>query len=118
LNAILQQIESGGRLNVVGLPLGGTAGRPVSADSLTAKLLCQTRNSALSPVDMAGEKFLMDFFRANKPLSEGTQAADTVASVDGTLVERWLIRYVCGLIAAGNEGMVVAVATKADSPSS
>lgn len=106
-HSILKQVEVDGVLNVDGLPLGGTKqGRKVSARSLSAKFLCQAHNSALSALDVAGEQFLMFFFNANKALYEGTLTEDMNISVDGTLVERWLLKYACGLISSGNAGMI------------
>ena len=100
---VLSQFEVGGELNVAGLPFAHLlGGRSVSASSLTARILCEKHNNDLSPVDTVWGKFLMEFFTAHNALLDGTLTTDSVLSIDGTLLERWMLKFASGWISSGN----------------
>lgn len=65
-------------------------------NAVTAKILCERHNSGLSPLDdVAGKTFEL--------LSNVETRPNEVRSfnkIDGLLLERWLVKLACGLVAA------------------
>ena len=75
--------------------MGAPAGKRISLKSVGANILCRNHNSQLNPLDDAiGElaDALSEFWRCG-----GTQ----LISVDGTLIERWMLKYIFGASSAG-----------------
>jgi hypothetical protein len=89
--------------------------RVIGAAALTRKILCATHNSALSPVDQAACDLFRDFFRDLNTAAEqhakwrlstepGTwQALQT--TVDGSLLERWLVKTTVNHSLAGRSDL-------------
>jgi hypothetical protein len=103
---LLKEFEKDGGLHVKGYPHGNVAGEVLmSAESMSAKVLCENHNSRLSNVDVAGSRFLLAFFSAHVGLLEERFTADITYECDGPLIERWMLKYVCGLIASGQAGI-------------
>lgn len=94
----LEAIGQAGRSQI-----GGLAWQPeetmqvVGNGSLVAKILCETHNSALSSLDTVGGGLIRALDAADK--QPGSLPALTV--IDGLLIERWLLKVVCGLTAGG-----------------
>jgi hypothetical protein len=103
---LLKEFEEAGRLKVRGFPHGNEAGHLLmSVESLSAKVLCEGHNSRLSDVDREGGRFLTAFFAAHSGLLDRTFIEDQLFVFDGPLIERWMLKYACGLIASGQAGV-------------
>lgn len=93
----------GPRIRVQGLPWCRDEPKIVGRNALTAKILCRSHNSALSPVDTAGR----DAFRA---LANAAKFADNRTKItartwipfhfriDGQLLERWFLKTLINLV--------------------
>jgi hypothetical protein len=102
---LLKDFEEGGVLHVTGYPHGNSAGQILmSAESMSARVLCESHNSRLSDVDVAGARFLLAFFGAHVGLLDEKFTTDITYECDGPLIERWMLKYACGLIASGQAG--------------
>jgi hypothetical protein len=80
----------------------GEVGR-ASASSLTASVLCDYHNSSLSSLDSEAVRLfthlrLLDSKATPQQLAE----APAVLPVDGILLEKWLLKTLCGTMASGN----------------
>jgi len=103
---LLKEFEKDGGLHVRGYPHGNIAGEILmSAESMSAKVLCESHNSRLSNVDVEGSRFLLAFFSAHVGLLEEKFTADIIYECNGPLIERWMLKYVCGHIASGQAGI-------------
>jgi hypothetical protein len=103
---LLKDFEKDGGLHVRGYPHGNDAGRILmSAESMSAKVLCESHNSRLSNVDVEGGRFLLAFFNAHVGLVEEKFTTDQTYECDGPLIERWMLKFLCGLIASGQAGV-------------
>lgn len=93
-----------------GIPIGGLPWQPdqtlqkIGIESLVSKILCQTHNSSLSPLDAVGGKLFQVIDSADK----SPTTLPTVTQLDGLLIERWFVKVLCGLAAAAgwNNGIV------------
>ena len=102
---LLKEFEESGRLNVVGYPHGNDAGQLLlSVESMSAKVLCESHNSRLSDVDVEGGRFISTFFAAHSGLLDETSRGDQTLEFNGLLIERWMLKYMCGLVASGQAG--------------
>jgi hypothetical protein len=103
---LLKEFEQDAGLRVKGYPFGNSAGTILmSAESMSAKVLCESHNSKLSNVDIEGSRFLLAFFSAHDGLLNESFTTDITFECDGPLIERWMLKYVCGLIASGQAGI-------------
>ena len=103
---LLKQLEEGGVLQVTGYPHGHNVGTLLmSAESMSAKVLCESHNRRLSNVDTEGGRFLLAFFSAHVGLLEEKLTTDIMNVFDGPLIERWMLKYGCGLLASGQAGV-------------
>jgi len=103
---LLKEFESDTGLHVKGYPFGNSTGKILmSAESMSAKVLCESHNSRLSNVDVEGSRFLLAFFSAHVGLLEEKFMTDITYECDGPLIERWMLKYVCGLMASGQTGI-------------
>ena len=98
---ILKEFEEAGRLQVTGYVYDNVRQWLMFVESMSAKVLCEKHNRGLSDVDQEGRRFLNGFFHAHTGLLEGGFKADHTSIVDGPLIERWMLKYSCGLIASG-----------------
>ena len=79
---------------MTGYPHGNDDGKIlISAESMSAKVLCQSHNSKLSNVDIEGSRFVLAFFRAHLGLLEEKFTTDITYECDGSLIERWMLKY-------------------------
>lgn len=103
---ILQDFSKDARLSIRGFPHGPVgSSRGVSASSMVAKVLCETHNSRLSPLDSEGGNFLLSFYHLHEGLIGRIFPADVCREFDGALVERWMLKAMCGLVASGQTGI-------------
>ena len=110
---VLDQIAaSENAVTVSGLPFmdpGESKALPVS--SLTAKILCQRHNSALSPLDQEAGLFLKMLTNAmtKKDGSSRSKRPD-LSLASGTALELWMLKVACGIyfarIAADNQNRI------------
>jgi hypothetical protein len=69
--------------------------------SLTGKMLCVAHNGRLSGLDSAGKKM----FEAMESVHHGSsQYREKVHHIDGDLLERFLLKTICGGMFSGNMG--------------
>ena len=69
--------------------------------SLTGKMLCVEHNGRLSGLDSLGKKM----FEAMESVHEGSpQYRENVRRIDGDLLERFLLKIICGTMFSGNMG--------------
>jgi len=86
-----------------GLEVRGLPGRPldtpttVGIQALTAKVLCEVHNPALSALDSVGARFFEVFRAAGK----GLPTQPTFDLLNGHDVERWLLKVMLGFGASG-----------------
>ena len=103
---LLQEFEEGGKLQLTGYPHGNIAGNfLMSVESMQAKVLCESHNNRLSNVDTEGGRFLLAFFNAHEGLLNDKFTTDKRFECDGPLIERWMLKYACGLLASGQAGV-------------
>lgn len=71
--------------------------RPVSAAALTAKILCERHNSALSPLDGVAKELFVMLREIDAELGDAEPpAASETFTVNGADVERWLLKVLMG----------------------
>lgn len=71
---------------------------PTSA--LASKILCQDHNSRLSPLDACAEEFLTEFLWGVSDMRPDVECRRS--TVDGDLIERWLLKVCCGAFVSGS----------------
>lgn len=93
---ILNQKERGG-LRVGGLPWQeGDISQPISPKSLTARILCERHNSALSNLDSMAVRL----FRTFDNIAGNTE--NKLCLFNGHDIERWLLKVLCGMFVSNN----------------
>jgi hypothetical protein len=103
---LLKEFEEAGKIQVTGYLHGNDAGQFVmSVESMSAKVLCESHNSRLSKVDTEGGRFLSAFFAAHNGLLAETVTTDQTYEFDGPIIERWMLKAACGLLASGQAGV-------------
>ncbi len=103
---LLKEFEEATGLHVTGYPHGNSYSKiAMTVESMSAKVLCETHNNKLSNVDVEGSRFLIAFFSAHMGLLEERFTVDPTYECDGPLIERWMLKYICGLIASGQAGI-------------
>ncbi len=92
------------KIENAGLFFKGKERVEIGVDDFVAKVLCDTYNKALGPLDAAAglvfstiEALVNDV--AN--IADGGMALDCFHLSSGIDIERWLIKVYCGLVAAG-----------------
>ncbi len=96
---VLEAIGSNGDVHVGGFPWQEDQTlQSFGIRSLVVNALCETHNSGLSALDnVAGE-----FFRAVDAADKRPETLPIITSIDGTHIERWFLKVLCGLtVAAG-----------------
>ncbi len=92
-------------VTVTGMPWCRDAPKTVGVENLTAKVLCRSHNSRLSPVDVAGTyvcktlDICVDLGSRRATNHESSWSHDGF-SVDGPLFERWLVKTAINLMVA------------------
>lgn len=88
---LLKDFEKGNGSYVAGYLHSNRAGTILmSAESMSAKELCEGHNSRLSNVDVEGSRFLLAFLSAHVGLLEEMFTTDQTYEFDGPLIERWM----------------------------
>jgi hypothetical protein len=79
--------------------------KTLRAASLVANVLCQKHNQRLSPLDKEAEQFFGTIYKCTRGGIQGLIPTDEMRfEFDGRLIERWMLKIVCGAIASGNYG--------------
>jgi hypothetical protein len=102
--AILEQLEQlDAVLRVSGMPwLKAGQTLDTSVASLTAKILCQRHNEALSPLDTEAARFFYILREAVDDLKRKTLSLKPILHlVDGAALELWMVKVACGLYYSG-----------------
>lgn len=72
-------------------------------DALKAKVLCRKHNTALSPLDSAAGSFFRTIYTCTRGGIQGVIPLDDLCfEFDGRVLERWLLKVLCGVLASGN----------------
>jgi len=103
--SVLKQL--GDLLGVTGLPRQDTdAVLKTTARSLTAKILCQRHNSALSPLDTEAATFFHHLAESIDDLNRKTLSRRRrIHLVNGEALELWMLKLACGLyFSVGSKG--------------
>jgi len=91
---------AGSAVEIQGFPWQANGERSkFGINSLSAKILCQHHNSDLSSLDQAGSLFLTTLRNAYSSIMGGVQIPDECVKVEGKLLELWLLKILCGVIA-------------------
>lgn len=104
---VLAGISGKGTVQIGGLPWQPQQTlQKIGIEALVSNVLCETHNAGLSDLDTAAGKL----FRAIDAADKRPATLSAVTPVDGTLVERWFLKVLCGLAAAMgfNNGVVPA----------
>jgi hypothetical protein len=73
------------------------------AASLASNVLCQKHNQLLSPLDEEAEGFFNTIYKCTRGGIQGLIPIDDLRfEFNGRLLERWMLKVICGAIAAGN----------------
>lgn len=93
---VLQAIGRDGNIVIGGLPWQprGTL-QSFGINSLVANILCDKHNPRLSPLDTAAGKL----FRSIDSADKRPATLSSLTTVDGTHIERWFLKVICGLAA-------------------
>ena len=93
----------GDPITVGGFPWLAGAVRAVATRGLTAKILCDRHNSALSGMDQVGIRLFeaIDPTRPEGVATTGT-AGRQVSLFRGEMIELWMLKILCGLIVSEN----------------
>ena len=93
-------------LKVSGLPWQKDgAQKTLRAASLVANVLCQEHNQRLSPLDKEAAQFFETIYKCTRGGIQGLIPTDDLRfEFDGRLIERWMLKVICGAIASGNYG--------------
>lgn len=98
ISASVLRVISGETIQVSGFPwLGQGESRKIGINSLVARCLCSSHNSALSNLDTEAARF---FVAVRDALGTRTGQQDSVHS--GHDIERWLLKMLVGMCRSGN----------------
>jgi hypothetical protein len=86
------------------IDVGGAAWKPgltrLRVEDLVTRKLCERHNRTLSPLDAVAGRVFDGFFDMGRYLEDGR---DLVVGVNGHDFERWLLKYLCGLLAVARQ---------------
>jgi hypothetical protein len=75
------------------------------AESLVANVLCNKHNGRLSPLDTEAASFFTTIYKSTRGGIQGAISTEDLRfQFDGRLIERWMLKVICGAIASGNHG--------------
>jgi hypothetical protein len=96
LSAVILRRLAGpsGWLDVTGVPKDAPKKR-LTASTLVARKLCERHNGALSPLDTVAGRVFDAIASVGNELGQGR---DLLVGVNGHDFERWLLKYLCGLL--------------------
>ena len=92
----------GDRITLKGFPWQGAGERTVGTKALTAKILCERHNTALSSLDEVGIRFF-DKLRLGRFECSPSEAVvgSQISLFRGEMIELWMLKVLCGLIVFG-----------------
>jgi hypothetical protein len=77
--------------------------KEVPTKALTARVLCERHNSALSPLDSVAQRLMDAFNCLNAKRQEGfSDRKEHIYLFNGHDVERWVLKVLCGIVVSGN----------------
>ncbi len=93
---VLEAGSADGTARIGGLPwqLANTL-QSFGIGALVSNILCANHNSRLSPLDTVGGELI----RVLNAIDKQPQSLSAVTKFDGLLVERWLLKVICGMSA-------------------
>lgn len=101
--AVLQVFANDKSIDLGGLSwLGDGERKQLPITAVASNVLCTTHNSELAPLDAVAGRFvqaLQDIHTDMK--TRRRRRPPTVESFDGELLERWLLKCLCGLVVSG-----------------
>lgn len=100
-NAVLKLIFTDEKGFVGGLPWSGVDLKPISAQALTSKILCEGHNKGLSRLDNLAKLYFKAIQSAELDLATGTDQSQKFV-FSGDDFERWLLKCAFGLWSSGN----------------
>ena len=72
---------------------------PVPIKTLASNILCKDHNSALSPLDALGKRWMEHLRKVNADINSVTSPRPiTILFVNGHDLERWMLKMLCGLL--------------------
>lgn len=74
---------------------------PASVRSLTGRILCQGHNNQLSRLDQEAKGLFLELQESQLSLASAAPVSH-VCSIDGNLIERWLLKVLFGMLVSGN----------------
>lgn len=93
---VLKGISGNGSVQIGGLPWQPKQKlQSIGIQSLVSNVLCETHNRRLTGLDSAAGTF----FRAVDAADKRPATLPAITTVDGTLIERWFLKVMCGLAA-------------------
>jgi len=99
-HAILRAIGGGGPVLTKGLAWQKPGAQQfIPTQGLASNVLCTAHNSRLSPLDEEASRlfqFLQHFHRADRT----SVPASAELTVNGLLIERWMLKSICGFVAS------------------
>jgi hypothetical protein len=103
LSSAVLDLLGGTELRVQGLPwLKPGEQITLQARGIVAKILCQKHNSNLSSLDSEVASFLRTIYICTRGGIQGAiSLEDLCFEFDGSLIERWMLKVICGAIASG-----------------
>ena len=75
--------------------------QPISLKSAVARVLCERHNSALAPLDREAAGLFAALLAIDAHVRAGRPCPGPLALVSGHAIERWMLKTLIGLIAAG-----------------
>ena len=93
----------GDPITVAGFPWQDGKERTIGTKALTSKILCERHNSALAGLDQVGIRFFDKLRPARFELPpNGMMIGPQTSLFRGEMIELWMLKALCGLIASGN----------------
>lgn len=101
---ILEVLNLNSGLTVAGLPwLKKDEHKKLNPASLAGNILCERHNNALSPLDSVAIRFFKTFNQIEQEfIDEKTVREEKVFLFNGHDIERWMLKFLCGLIYSSN----------------
>lgn len=99
-SSVLTEFGEGRAIRIGGLTwTRGERHFPVSA--YASNVLCKRHNEILSPLDEHAAHFFRAFYEVEQFVLRGRETESTHRVITGELIERWLLKVLCGFVASG-----------------
>lgn len=99
--SVLLHVSTGGKTFMTNAPGLPPEGKWIPARTFAAKVLCERHNASLSGLDAAGRDFMQTLKEIDHAAAGAIPAAQPVYIFSGHDIERWLLKALCGGLAAG-----------------